>query len=327
MATLTSTYSLVEQAKRIDPSGNQAQIVEVLNRKMGDILTEAPWLPSNDVWTNKTTRRGTLPTGSRRKLNQRISQSVSRTTEIMDVIEMLEDYCDVDAALVDSMPSPALFRSGEVDAFIEGLGQTIVADILYANSFADPDAMHGLAARLATVDARFVIDGGGTGSDLTSIYVVTWGQTTSHLIYPKNMAANLGVTHTDKGQVTSENADGLIEIYRDHFKIQCGLVVRHPRAIGRVANIEQLSVGANTFDEDDLITLLNNMETGPGTRIYLNETLATQAQIRCKDKNNVYWVPGGNGDALSGEPILYFNKVPVRMLSREILKNTEDAIS
>jgi len=324
MATLTSTYSLVEQAKRIDPSGQQAQIVEVLNRKMGEILTEAPWLPSNDVWTNKTTRRGTLPTGSRRKLNQRISQSVSRTTEIMDVIEQLEDYCDVDVALVDSMPSPAVFRSGEVDAFVEGLGQTIVSDILYGNPNADPDSMHGLAPRLNTLDARFVIGAGGSGGDTTSVYVVTWGQATAYLIYPKNMAANLGVQHTDKGQVTSENADGLIEVYRDHFVIRCGMVVRHPRAIGRVANIEAAGVD-NIFNEDNLITLLNNMETGPGTRIYCNEVIATQAQIRCKDKNNVYWTPGNA--ALSGEPFVYFSGVPVRKIAREILLNTETVVA
>jgi hypothetical protein len=324
MGALTSTYSLVEQAKRIDPSGNQAQIVEVLNRKMGEILTEAPWLPSNDIWTNKTTRRASLPTGSKRRLNQRVTASVSRATEVMDVIENLEDYCDVDQAFVDSMPSPALFRSGEVDAFIEGLGQTIVSDILYGNANVDPDAMHGIAARLGTLDGRFVIGGSGTGSDLTSVYVVTWGQTTAYLIYPKNMAATLGVQHTDKGQVTSETSSGLMEIYRDHFVIRCGFVVRNPRAIGRYANIET-SGSSNTFDEDNLITLLNNMETGPGTRIYVNETLLTQMQIRMKDKNNVYFTPGGN--ALSGEPPLYFNQVPVRKFSREILLNTEDAIT
>jgi len=182
MATLTSQYSLVEQAKRIDPSGNQALIVEVLNRKMGEILTDVPWLPSNDVWTNKTTRRASLPTGTRRRLNQRISASVSRTSEIMDVIENIEDWCEPDAMLVDSMPSPALFRAGEVDAFIEGIGQTIASDILYGNSLVDPDSLHGLAPRLATLDSRFVIGAGGTGSDLTSIYVVTWGQAMAYLI-------------------------------------------------------------------------------------------------------------------------------------------------
>lgn len=324
MAALTSTYSMVEQAKRIDPSGDQALIAEVLNRKMGNILQDAPWMPSNDVWTNKTTRRASLPTGTRRKLNARVTASVSRTTEVLDVIEQLEDYCDVDAALVDSMPSPATFRAGEVDAFIEGLGQTIASDVLYGNGGVNPDSMHGLAPRMATLDARFVMDGAGSGSDVTSVYVVTWGQTSAYLIYPKNMASTLGVQHNDKGQVTSELSTGLMEVYRDHFVIRCGLVVRDPRAIGRYANIEAAGA-SNTFDEDLLIALLNNMNTGGGTRIYCNETILTQMQIRMKDKNNVYFTPGGN--ALSGEPPLYFSNVPVRQFSREILVNTEDAIT
>ena len=325
MATLTSTYSLVEQAKRINPDGTQAQIVEVLNRNTGGILQEAPWMPSNDVWTNKTTRRGTLPTGSRRKLNQRVTQSVSRTTEIMDVIEQLEDYCDVDAALADSMPSPAMFRSGEVDAFLEGLGQTIATDVLYADANADPDSMHGLAARMGTLDGRFVIGEGGTGADTTSIYVVNWGQASAHLIYPKNMAQSLGVQHTDKGQVTSETSSGLIEVYRDHFVVRCGLVVRDPRAIGRLANIET-SGSTNTFDEDNLITLINNLRTGPGTRIYVNETILTQMQIRLKDKNNVNYTMD-SGDGLSGQPPMRFQGLPIRKFDREILLNTETAIT
>ena len=325
MSTLASIYSLLEQAKRIDPSGSQAQIVEVLNRKMGELMADAPWLPSNDIWTNKSTRRASLPTGTRRRLNQRISASVSRTSEILDVIENLEDWCEVDAMLVDSMPSPALFRSGEVDAFIEGLGQTIASDILYADSNVDPDALHGLAPRMSALDSRFVIGAGGTGSDLTSIYLVTWGQPTAYLIYPKNMAATMGVQHEDEGKVTSETSDGKMQVYRDHFQIRCGLVVRNPRAIARYANIAQASVGANTFNEDDLITLINNMVKGPGTRMYVNETILTQMQIRAKDKNNVYYTPGGN--ALSGEPPLYFNGIPIRQIDREILLNTEDAIA
>jgi len=102
------------------------------------------------------------------------------------------------------------------------------------------------------------------------------------------------------------------------------MVIRHPRAIGRVANIEAAGVD-NLFNEDHLITLLNNMEKGPGTRIYCNETILTQMQIRCKDKNNVYYTPGGS--ALSGEPPLYFNGIPIRQLAREILLNTEAVVA
>lgn len=325
MATLTSNYSLVEQAKRIDPSGNQAKIAEVLNRNVGNILSEAPWMPSNDIWTHKTTRRGTLPAGSRRKLNQRISQSVSRTTEIMDVIENIEDYSDVDVLLADSMPSPAMFRAGEVDAFIEGLGQTVVSDIIYADSNADPDSMHGLAARMGTLDGRFVIGASGTGADLTSIYIVNWSQNTAHLLYPKNLAANLGVQHTDKGQVTSETTGGLIEVYRDHYTIRCGLSIRDPRSIARLANIES-SGATNTFDEDDLIALVNNMRTSAGTRIYVNETIQTQMQIKLKDKTNVNYTMDG-GDGLSAAPLMRFQGIPIRKIDREILLNTESAIS
>ena len=325
MSTLTSTYSLVEQAKRINPDGTQAQVAEVLNRKMGGILAEAPWLPSNDVWTNKTTRRSTLPSGSRRRLNQRVTASVSRTTEIMDVIENIEDFSTVDIAMVDSMSSPAIFRSGEVDAFVEGLGQTLVGDILYADSNADPDAMHGLAARMSTLDGRFIIGEGGTGSDVTSIYVANWGQTTAYLNYPKNMASELGVRHTDLGIETSETTAGLMRVYRDHFVVRCGLVVRDPRSIGRLANIE--TAGAtNTFDEDNLITLLNNMNIGEGARIYVNETILTQMQIRAKDKTNINYT-FDNGDGLSGMPPMRFNGVPIRKIDREVLLNTEAAIS
>ena len=53
MSTLTTYYGLVEQAKRLDPDGKLSTIVEVLNREMGNILAEAPWLPSNDTGQTK----------------------------------------------------------------------------------------------------------------------------------------------------------------------------------------------------------------------------------------------------------------------------------
>lgn len=329
MATLAPGYSLVEQAKRIDPDGKLASIVEVLDRETGMILQEAPWMQSNDQWTHKTVRRGTLPNGAWRKLNQGVATEVSRVTEVLDVIGMLETYAEYDKMYIDSMPSPAIARMQEATAFIEGLGQTLVSAILYADANLDPDKMHGLAPRLGTLDGKFVIGAGGTGSDLTSIYVLTWGVDKAHFIYPKNMPKTMGINHNDLGEVTISTATtgaastAQYQGYRDHYQVVCGLTIRHPKCIGRVANIETAGA-SNTFDEDHLIALLNNMKVDANTRIYCNQTVKTQAEIRLKDKTNVNWTAD---KGLDGLPFLRFRGVPVRMIDRDILLDTETAIS
>jgi hypothetical protein len=327
MPTLTSEYSLVEQVKRLNPDGTLATIVEVLNRKMGSMLEEAPWIRSNDIWTNKTVRRASLPSASRRKLNSGVAAGVSQTTEIMDVMEMLEIYAKYDKAWIDSFDNPAQVRLQEAKAFIEGMGQQLISDILYCNSNADPDGMHGLAPRLSTVDGEMVINATGTGSDVTSMYVVTWGENEVFLTYPKNIP-NFGIEHKDLGEVTLVEYDstGLAtgreyQGYKDWFGVKCGLVVRDPRCIGRIANIETATAG---FDEDYLIKLLENMEINNSTRIYCNQTLITQARIILKDKANVHWVPV---QGLSGLPFLTFDGIPVRKIDKSILLNTESAIS
>lgn len=329
MAILESKYSLVEQAKRIDPDGKLSIIVEALDYETGDILKESVWLPSNDTWTNKTVRRASLPQGSARKLNKGVATEASRTTEVMDTIMMLATYAEYDKDWIDSFPNPQLARLQEAKAFLSGLGQTLVSEFLYSNANTNPDKIHGLAPRLGTVDGEFVINTGGSGADVTSIYVVTWGADTAHFVYPKNIP-NLGITHTDMGEVTISDAttdvpsSSQFQGYRDFFQVKFGFVVRHPRAIGRVANIE--TAGANNiFDEDHLITLLNNMVVNSGTRIYVNQTVKTQAEIRLKDKTNVYWTV--NDDGLGGTPLLRFRGIPVKLIDKSILLNTESAIS
>ena len=327
MSTLTSNYSLVEQAKRIDPDGELAVIVEVLDREMGMILQEAPWIASNDTWVNKTLRRASLPSSARRKLNQGVAKAVSRTTEVMDVIEMRGVYAEYDKDWIDSFPDPARARLQEAKAFIEGLGHDLLSDILYCDSNADPDGMHGLAPRLNTLDGEFVIGASGSGGDTTSIFVVTWGESEAHLIHPKNIA-NFGIEHKDLGEVTITDATtgvasaSQFQGYRDWFQVKCGLVVRHPKCIGRVANIESAG-STNIFDEDLLIKLLNNMKINGNTRIYCNQTVKTQAEIKLKDKTNVYWTVD---KGLEGVPFLSFRQIPVRMIDKDILLNTETVV-
>jgi hypothetical protein len=335
MATYNSEYSLVEQAKRVNPNGEQARIAEIITYENA-MLFDAPWFPSNDIWTNKTVRRANKPSGTRRKINTGVPLEVSQTTEVLDVITMIETYSEPDVEYIDNMPNPMMAREQEANIFIEGMGQTLGSAMLYDNAKTDSSNMTGLAPRLGTIDSQYIWGAGGTGSDLTSIYIVTWGPMDTHMIYPRNSGPNastlFGIKHTNKGQVTvsdattSRQSTSQYEAYRDHYQIKAGMVTRDPRSIGRLANIESGTETSNLFDEDILIKILNRMRTNQNTRMYVNDLVLSQMQIAAKDKANINYTLGG-GNGLSGEPPVFFQGIPIRKIAREILLDTEDAIT
>jgi len=68
--------------------------------------------------------------------------------------------------------------------------------------------------------------------------------------------------------------------------------------------------------------LLNRMTKGPGRRIYCNETIMTQMEIRVKDKTNVNFT---KVDGLAPGPVLFFKGVPVRQC--DAILNTETTLT
>ena len=142
----------------------------------------------------------------------------------------------------------------EAQAFIEGLSQTMATAMIYSNASTDPEKFTGLAPRMDAIAATAnCLNAGGTGSDLTSIYVVTWGPNTAYMAYPRNSPA--GLQHRDLGEMdVLDESSNPFRAFVDLFQWDAGMVIKHPKAIGRIANIE--STGATSiFDEDDLIRL------------------------------------------------------------------------
>jgi len=322
MSTLNAfkQLTLVEVAKRKDPNGDMASIAEVLNQQ-NDILQDAIWREANDTFSNKTVRRTSLPAGSWRKLNAGVANEASTTKEMVDVIGMLETYSESDVEVINAFPNPMQARNDEAMAFVEGLGQTMASTMLYGNAATTPEKFTGLAPRMASLAATTnVIGEGGTGSDLTSIFVVDWSPNGVYMIFPKNSTA--GLTHNDLGiETVRDSSNNKYRAYVDQFVWKAGMVVKNSRSIGRVANIE--SAGAsNTFDEDNLISLLNRLTKGPGRRIYANQTVLTQMEIRAKDKTNINY---SFADGLAPGPVLTFKGVPVRLCDQIII--TEAALT
>lgn len=322
MATRTlSRMTIAEVMKRLDPDGNMAEIAEVLAEE-NTILQDAPWQPSNAVWSNKTTRRASEPSGTWRKFNQGVNKSRSETVEVVDTIGLLEDRSEIDIEIVNSFPDKDKARSDEDKSFIDGLGKEMTATLLYGDGVDDPEEFSGLAPRLDTLNssAYNVIGNGGSGSDLSSIFVVTWGRD-CYMGYPPGTPVGLQMINMGIESVLDGSSLPFLA-YVTVFKWRAGLIVRDHKCIGRVCNIEDAGA-SNTFDEDALIDLLPRMRTGPGTRIYVNKTVMSQAWKRLKDKTNVYFTRGEGLDA--GGPPMYFNGYPFRQVDQILI--TEGAVA
>lgn len=322
MATLTANgLTLTEVAKRTH-DGNMITIAEVLEKAV-EIMEDVPWIESNDTWSNVAVRRASLPSGTWRKLNAGIDEEKSDTTQVRDVIGLLETRSENDIEIINSFPNPQQARNDEDNAFVMGLSQSMASAIIYSNTATTPEQFTGLAPRLDSLATTTnVLNAGGSGSDLTSIYVVDWSPMTAHMLYPRGAMAGLRMDDLGIETVLDSNSKKF-SAYVSKFTWKAGMVVKNPKSIGRIANIESAGA-ANIFDEDDLITLLNRMTKSQGLRIYCNETIMTQAQIRLKDKANVNW---SVQQGLSGVPFMAFQGIPVRKIDSQILLNTESTLT
>jgi len=255
MAVLSVTNpTLLDLAKRQDPDGAIADIVEIL-AQTNEVLDDMTWIEGNLPTGHKTTIRTGLPTPTWRKLYGGVQPTKSETAQVIDTTGELAAYSEVDVVLADLNGNTASFRLSEDIPHIEGISQELADTIFYGNESTEPEAFTGLSPRFnstAAANGENIILGGGAGADNASIWLVVWSESTCHGIVPKGLPAGLKVT--DKGQVTVEDVDGAggrMEAYRTHYQLFAGLCVRDWRYIVRIPNIDKslltpdASTGAN----------------------------------------------------------------------------------
>lgn len=325
MAILTvNNPTLLDLAKATDPDGSIARVVEILNQR-NEVLEDMPWMEGNLPTGHRTTIRSGLPTPTWRKLYGGVQPTKSRRVQVTDNCGMLEDYAEVDKALADLNGNTEAFRISEDRAHIEGMSQEMAQTLFYGNEGSEPEAFTGLAPRfnsLSAENADNIIDAfSGSGGDLTSIWLVVWGENSVHGIVPKG--SKTGVQMTDKGQVTIENADGnggRMEAYRTHYRWDCGLTVRDWRQIVRIANIDVSELGtiANTKNIINWMVQaaerVDNLNAGRPV-FYMNRTIREKLRLGILEKisNNLTW------ETVAGKRVMTFDDIPVKRVD-QILK-------
>lgn len=319
MTTLSVTNpTLLDLAKRTDPDGSIAAVVELLamNNEMLDDMT---WVEGNLPTGHRTTVRTGLPAVTWRKLYGGVQPSKSRTKQVTDNTGMLEAYAEVDKALADLNGNTASFRLSEDKAFIEAMSQEIQQTLIYGNEGTEPEAFTGLAQRYGLLSAgngENIVDGGGTGTDNNSIWLVVWSPNTVHGIIPKGSTA--GLQRKDLGEVTIENVDGAggrMQGYRTHYRFDAGLTVRDWRYVVRIANIDKslltvsMSTGADLADlMFQALELIPNLNVGRPV-FYMSRRVRSffRRQQSEKVKNSTL-----SFSDVGGRRTMFFQEVPIR---------------
>jgi len=322
MATLaTNALTLADHAKRLDPDGKVPIIVELL-AQTNEILMDMLWIEANQATSHRVTVRTGLPSTTWRLLNQGVAPSKSTTAQIDEAIAMLEAWSEVDVKLANLNGNQAAFRLSEAMAFIEAMNQEFSSTLFFGNQGTSPEEFTGLAPRfnsLSAANAENVLDAGGTGSDNSSIWLVSWAQNQVCGIFPKGSKA--GLDHKDMGEVTVEVTAGVagnrMRAFQDMWSWDPGLAVKDWRYVVRIANID-ISDLVNKSSAADLFDLmikathrLPSLKTGKPV-FYMNRSVIQMLDIQSRDDT----ISGGglNFENVAGVRQQSFRGLPVRLV-------------
>lgn len=330
MTTLASSVlTLADWAKRNDPDGKIADIIELLSQT-NQVLDDMLWIEGNLPTGHRTTVRTGLPTVAWRLLNGPVAVSKSTTAQLDEGVGILEGWSEVDKDLANLNGNSAAFRLSEARAFIEAMNQAMVSTLFYGNSGLTPEQFTGLSVRYSSTSAgngQNIILGGSAGgqTDCASIWLVVWGDQSIHGIYPKGSTA--GLVHEDKGERTVYGATGVgatrLDVLQDKFQWKCGIALRDWRYVVRVANLD---ISDNNADYVRFMIRalykIPSLVMGKAA-FYMNRTIATRLDVL--RFTNQQSGGGFTWTTPDGRQELSFRGVPIRMSDQ--LLNTESAIS
>lgn len=324
MATLANKNpTLMDHARAFGPDGAIMTVVEMLNQT-NEMLADMTFIEGNLPTGHKHAVRTGLPKATWRQLYQGVQPDKSTRAQVTDTTGMLEAYAEIDKALADLANSTAEFRMQEAKAFLESMSQDLQQTAIFGDTRINPERFMGLAPRYNDLNAQNsdnIIDGGGTGTDNASIWLICWGTDTCHGIIPKGSSA--GIQVNDKGQVTIENVDGAggrMEAYRTHFRLDAGLAVPDWRYVVRICNIDRslltadASAGANLPElMFEAMERIPDMNGDKRMSFYMDRSVRTKFRQQLANATKQSTLEYQNVGGIKS-PV--FNEVPIRRVDR-----------
>ncbi|NCC13812.1 MAG: hypothetical protein EOM32_10630 [Spirochaetia bacterium] len=247
MATIVSTQAMnIVEAQKREGYTNAAEFLANLVKK-NDLLNFAPWFTSTDGAFHKWVEATRLGAGSFTKANEAVPSISSGSDTKVEPVAFYQADSTIDDVVLKTAKDKAKARDSEDVANLEGFTQNWMYQLMYgANA---TEGFTGLAARRAKLDSAYTFGAGGSGSDLTSLWLFEFGERGFNFRYPAGMQP--GITSEDRGRhkVPVPTGTGTFWAWIRHFEIAAGMEIKNQKALLRLANIESggTDISPNTF--------------------------------------------------------------------------------
>lgn len=330
MATIGNSFlGIIDHYSRTDHNGNITPIIEALHQ-LNPLMQDAHVIECNAGQYHNSTIRTGLGEVAWGQLYKGIVQSKSQTMQVKDTTGFVERLSSIDTRYLKIVKDAAAERMSEANAALEAIAQDVQGNFFYASSATTPERFQGLAARYNSIAnggaaAAQIVDGGGTGADNTSIWMVGWGLPGTSLIYPEGTTG--GIQREDKGEQRVVDELGRpFFMKEEYFAQHIGVKVGDWRFNVRIPNIDVSDVLAGTKSIFPLLrqgyyklqerrnTRMENggMVQGVKPVIYMNRDMMQALDAESTNSgavdNRIRMVP----DEIAGKEIATYRGIPIR---------------
>jgi hypothetical protein len=315
MSALVSNYvyDLMSWGKTRAPDFKTSFIAQLLAQS-NELMYDMTYLEANEPNGHLLTDQTALPTTYTTQFNQTTQVTRGQTAQREETLAQFKTWAQYDVDLINKWADKGQFLVEMSRFYLESIIEKFCGTFWYGDTSTDATEFTGMAPRYATVNsanaynAQNCIDGGGTGSVNTSVWLLTWSPTSLHGIYPRGSQA--GIQHYANPDFVVQGSNGfgqtLARAHIEEWKMDAGIALVDWRWCGRLCNIDSTNLknqsGATDLT-DGMIDLMNRLpsladppvETGnpmtnfapPGKRaFYMNRPTRAALHKQMLNKTN-----------------------------------------
>ena len=240
--------------KRFGPDGIHLKIAE-LWAQHNPMIKDWVWREATKEAQMIVGVRAFEPKPSKVDIGEGVKPQTSRVRNATFNQTALSLACEISKDAFDLVRNENALIMNEEKAHLSGINTEIARLFFYGNEASDPREFDGMTQfynKKGLNNNDYIIDAGGTGNQLRSIWLIGHGEEGTFMHYP--VGSKAGIKRSVRGIETAENSpvqgsstnDGLREVYRSFLGWKGGVAIKDPRKNVRIANIDPVAIKTAT---------------------------------------------------------------------------------